>query len=75
MTAGSCGGFAGSPRSVMRASGRALKRGEDCTAWQGRGGEGEYNMGRKGRQGEVIYVERDLYLRSRVISWASNEKG
>jgi len=27
------------------------------------------------RGGKVIYVERDLYLRSRVIFWASNENG
>ena len=33
-------------------------------------------MGRGGKSGEgVIYVERDLYLRSVVIFWASNENG
>jgi hypothetical protein len=36
----------------------------------------EYDMGRgRDERGKVIYVERDLYLRSRVIFWASNENG
>ena len=47
----------------MRVSERALKQGEGCiAAWRRRSGQGEYGM--RGRRGEVIYVERDLYLRS-----------
>jgi hypothetical protein len=38
-------------------------------------GHRKIREGRQERGGGVIYVERDLYLRSRVIFWASNENG
>lgn len=56
---------------------RAQRPDGGCTAaWRRRAGQGEYDMGKGGKRGGgVIYVERDLYLRSRVIFWASNENG
>jgi hypothetical protein len=61
----------------MMVSERAQRPDEDCTAaWRRRAGQGECDIGRGGKSGEgVIYVERDLYLRSLVIFWASNENG
>ena len=83
-TEGSCCDSAGNRRSATRASERALRRDEDCTAaWKKRAGGSERKveyMTRRGkgeREGEeavIIYGERDLYLRCEQIFWASGRK-